>query len=104
MIKELTASQLAEWEAYDKLSLIGDEREDFRISYLATILTNLAIAIHGKSGTSPKKVEDFLFNWDVSKPKEELSPEKVKELFMGMKNAVGKQNRRKNTPPKALQK
>lgn len=88
---------------------IGEERADFRISYLATIITNLAIGISGKKGAQPKTVKDFLIDWDVSKPKKGTqSIEDIKRIFGGIaevnKKEQEKRNRNSKRIPKSLQK
>lgn len=96
--------------AFDSLSLIGDERDDFRISYLASIITNLAIGIHGKKGSQIKEVKDFLFDWDVTKPKINgtQSTEEILQIFGGIGERNVKADKSKvnnrNRPPKSLQK
>ena len=100
---------MAEWQAFDSLSPIGEERADFRMSYLATIITNLAIGIHGKKGSKPKTVKEFLLDWDTSKPKQGTqSIEDMKRIFM----EIGAMNKKKEERkvrdnkriPKSLQK
>lgn len=75
---------MADWYAFDKLEPIGEHRDDFRTSYLAAVITNLAISIHGKKGSKQKQIKDFLLEWDVGKPKGTQSPEEIKNLFMGI--------------------
>lgn len=106
-MEKLTSSQLAEWYAFDRLDPIGKARDDFRISYLATIVTNLAIAINGKKGTKPKEVKDFILDWDSGKEKGTQSPEEMKRIFMDIA-AMNKKKEEKvrdnKRIPKSLQK
>lgn len=98
---------MAEWQAFNNLEPIGEQRDDFRISYLATIITNLAISIHGKKGSKPKEIKDFLLDWDSSKPKGTQSPEDMKRVFMDIAamNKKKEENKRDNKrKPKSLQK
>ncbi len=93
---------------------IGEARGDFRTSYLASIITNLAIAIHGQKGTRPKNVSDFIFDWDVTKPKEgtQQSAEDIKRIFSAIaatnskKEEKDKKRALRNSKriPKSLQK
>ena len=43
---------------------IGDARDDYRISFMASLLSNLAIRINGKKGAKLTSVKDFIFDWD----------------------------------------
>jgi len=98
---------LAEWIAFDGLYPIGEQRADFRTSYLATIITNLVIGIHGKKGARTKEVKDFLLDWDTSKPKGTQSPEDMKRIFQGIAATMEKEknnNRDNKRIPKSLQK
>ena len=99
---------MAEWYAYDRLDPIGEARDDFRMSYLASTITNLAISINGKKGAKLTNVKDFLLDWDVSKPKETQSIEDMKRVFAGIA-ATSKSNTSaskidKYRKPKSLQK
>ncbi|MCK9544827.1 MAG: hypothetical protein M0R03_22670 [Novosphingobium sp.] len=78
------------------------------MSYLATIITNLAISIHGKAGSKPKEIKDFLIDWDVSKPKEigTQSIEDIKRIFGGIAEANKRKESKKRDSkrlPKSLQ-
>lgn len=92
---QLTSYQLSEWEAYDRIDPIGSWRDDFRISYIASLLTNLVIRVHGKKGAKLTEVKEFLFDWSGEIRKGELtkkqSPEEMKAIMMAI--AAG-QNKR----------
>lgn len=75
---ELTAKQLAEWEAYDRLDPIGRWRDDFQMAYLASTMTNLAISIHGKKGAKLTQVIDYMPKWDEEK--QEYKVQTVEEM------------------------
>lgn len=107
LIEKLTASQLAEWQAYDRLDPIGEARDDFRMSYLASTITNLAISINGKKGAKLTEVKDFLLDWDRDKPnKGTQSIEDMKAVFMGIAAANNKKETKRDNKriPKSLQK
>jgi len=90
--KGLTLNQLIEWEAYDRLDPIGTWRDDFRIAALDTIVTNLAIDIHGKKGSKHKEISDFMPDWSgEGKVKKMQSVEEMKEFLLGF---AKKQNKR----------
>jgi len=85
--KHLTASQLIEWEAYDTLEPIGEWRADYRISFLASLLTNLVIQTMGKKGAKLTKIEDFLFDWDGSvADSKKQTPKQMKDILMAIVN------------------
>ena len=79
------------------------------MSYLATIVTNLAIGINGKKGSRPKEIKDFILDWDTSKPKEGTmqSVEDMKRIFMDIaavnKKKEEKTSRNSKRIPKSLQ-
>lgn len=52
------------------------------MAYLETIITNIAIGVHGKKGTEAKKLTDFLIDWDPEgKPEKKQSPEEMLAIF-----------------------
>jgi hypothetical protein len=85
----LSASQLMEWEAYDSLDPVGSWREDIRVAYLSSLITNLAISTHGKKGSRLTKVEDFMLEWDeeAREAKQQgQSTEEIKEILLSFAN------------------
>jgi hypothetical protein len=70
-MNEITSEQFSEWEAYDRLDPIGKWREDFRLAYLCSMVTNLVISVHGKKGTKMTSPIDFMLDWDMTKIQEE---------------------------------
>lgn len=70
MLDELTSTQLSEWEAYDRIDPIGTWRDDFRMSYLAALLTNIAIRTNAKKGTPLVSLSEFILDWDIRAPRE----------------------------------
>ena len=76
---------MAEWEAFNKIEPIGEERRDYRFSYLMTVISNIAISAFGGKGKSKMtKVSDFEFLWDTTRPKEAQTIGNMKEILMGM--------------------
>ena len=93
--------------AFSRLDPIGEARDDFRMSYLASTITNLAIKINGKKGAKLTNVKDFLLDWDTDKPKGTQSIEDIKRVFMEIAAANNKKDSRninKKRIPKSLQK
>ena len=62
---------------------IGDIRDDYRISFLASMITNLAIRVNGKKGAKLTSVKDFIFDWGVgeSSGTKTQSVEEMKSVF-----------------------
>lgn len=50
MLEAMTAGQLAEWEAYDRLEPIGGYRQDYMIGSVIKIVLELAQAVYGRKG------------------------------------------------------
>jgi len=84
LLDELTSTQLSEWIAYDKIDPLGDWREDYRFSFLSSLITNLAIRTHGEKGAKLTTVEDFMFVWDPAEmeDKKEQGIEEMKKLLL----------------------
>jgi hypothetical protein len=102
-LDHLTSVQLSEWEAYDRLDPIGTWREDFRMAYVSSLITNLAISIHGKKGTKPMNIMDFMPKWDSQEPEntvvKQQSVEEMKKALLQIAQAQNKKVARVNKPP-----
>ena len=92
MLDQLTSKQISEWEAYDKLDPVGTWREDFRLAYLSSLVTNISIKVHGKSGAKLTQPLDFMLEW--GKEKEEIVQQSVEQMKEFMLNFARNQNRR----------
>ena len=94
---------MSEWEAYDRIDPIGTWREDFRMAFLSSLITNLTISVHGKKGTKMTNVMDFLPIWDIQadKPKEVKiqSIEEMKKVFQEIARVHNKKARSLKKPP-----
>lgn len=75
----LTAEQLMEWEAYDRLEPIGDERIELHIAVLCATVTNLFKRALGTKGTKLSSPLDFLICWDKD-PQQEEAPVPVQSI------------------------
>jgi len=62
-LEQLTAGEIAEWEAYDRLDPIGDGRTDLHFAILMSQITNLFIGAYGKKGAKITKPEDYIIDW-----------------------------------------
>lgn len=81
---ELTASQLAEWEAFYTISPFDDVKEDLRYAHLCSLIMNLTIQVNAKKGTKLTEAKDFLIEWDSTAPKEQKvqSVEDMKKFLL----------------------
>lgn len=81
----LTATQLAEWEVYLAIDPLSEQKQDVRMAYMASLITNLVIRSLGKSGAKLTSIKDFMIEWDFEKagPKQQ-SPEEMKRILLGI--------------------
>lgn len=109
----MTSRQLSEWEAYDRIDPIGEYRDDIRLAYLSTLISNLTISVHGKAGARFQKLEDHMIEWDLGKekPVQRQSVEEMKKALMSLAKSqnskIKKENdrwTRENRPPKRFRK
>ena len=63
LLDQLTSYQISEWEAFNFIDPIGDERSDLQMAILATTIFNLAVDIHAKKGTKHREITDYLPKW-----------------------------------------
>jgi len=63
------------------------------LAYISSLLTNLAISIHGKKGTKNTVPIDFMLDWDLEKVKEPKK-QSVEEMKAILKEIADNQNRR----------
>jgi hypothetical protein len=108
----LTSNQLSEWEAYDRLDPIGIWREDFRMAYIASLITNLTISVHGKKGAKQTNIMDFMPVWDEEGKKQgggqkTQSVEDMKSALLSIAKAQNEREARKkqivSRPPTKFQ-
>ena len=65
--------------AYDRLEPIGEWRADFRMSYLASLITNIAIKVFGEKRQKLTTPKDFLLEWDKEKKAQTI--EEMKQIL-----------------------
>ncbi len=103
-MEQLTAAQLTEWEAYDELEPIGEQRADFRIALLCMVIKNLAISAWASKGTKLATIGEFLdlMRWDKEpevlieeKPKKQMSDNLLTRIFKDWAGMVGAKDNRK---------
>ena len=99
----LTSVQLSEWEAYDRFDPVGSWRDDFRLAYLNSLITNLTIGVHGKKGAKHTSPMDFMLEWGEGKkePKTQ-SVEEMKEILMAFAKRQNKSVAKKRTTPPVI--
>ena len=100
----MNAVQLSEWEAYDRLDPIGTWRDDFRMAYLASIITNIAIKWNaGKKQVKLIELMEFMPQWDRQETKEvkKQSVEDMRDFLLSFAKAHNKAIEKKNikSPP-----
>lgn len=98
----LSGFQISEWEAFDRLDPIGSWRDDFRMAYIAAILTNLTIAVNGKKGAKLSTPINFMPKWDsdgIAEIKRQ-TPEEMKEMLLSIVKDHNKRVKKNIMPPK----
>jgi len=100
LLNYLTSTQFSEWEAYDRLDPIGTWREDFRLAYLSSLVTNLTISVHGKKGAKHTTPMDFMLDWTgTTKEPKKQSVEEMKEILMAFAKRQNKSVAKKRVSP-----
>lgn len=96
-MKQLTATQWAEWEAYLSIDPINERKQDYRMSFLYSLLTNLVIRALGSKGAKLTTVEDFVLDWDAeytnklkNEEKKITAPKRIFEIFSAIAEAQNK--------------
>jgi len=113
LLDELTSVQLSEWQAYDRLEPIGEERREYSTASLSALIVNISRKIWGEKGAEMVSSDLFMPEWDADWDEMDKVPVKkqtvaqMKEIALGI---VGRQNRKverdekisKRGPPKKL--
>jgi hypothetical protein len=76
----VTSHQLSEWEAYDRLEPIGAWRADFRMAFLASLITNTVRQLYGKKGAKMTSPTDFMPDWGDENIEPKTPPQSVEEM------------------------
>ena len=91
-MNSLTAKQLTEWEVFLSIDPLGQRKQDYRLAYIASLITNLVIRTMGKKGDKLTNLGDFLIEWDAeeaNRPKVQ-SVQSMKELLLGLASTHNK--------------
>lgn len=86
----LTANQLSEWEAYDKMDPMGDWRHDFRMAFLSSLINNIVTALYADKKKSVKYTtpKDFMPNWGgEGQTEEKQSVDDMKAILLAIAKA-----------------
>lgn len=85
-MKELTATQLAEWEAYNVVDPIGFERIEFNFGILCALISNALKALYGDKNEKATSPIDFMPDWVGTRDntKEQQSIEQMKKILMAL--------------------
>jgi len=86
LLADLTSKQISEWLAYDKLDPIGSWREDYRLAFISSLITNIALRQYGKKEAKLTEVSDFMLIWDeeARRKSKEQTPEEMKEILLNL--------------------
>jgi len=90
----LTAGEIAEWEVYDSLDPIGDYRLEMTLAYGLSIIANILIKAHFKSGSKELKPKDFLIDWSGELKEDEGKKQSVEDMKRFMMQFAKQQNKR----------
>ena len=104
LLDVLSAKQIQEWEAFDRVQPIGGKRLDFYFAFLMTSIHNLAISVHGKKGAKQFEFEDFIPNWVGTKEEPKvMSSGEMKQWWKGFAkkhNERVRERQKQNLKPK----
>ncbi len=91
---ELTSFQISEWEAYDRIDPIGTWRDDFRMAYMSSLITNLTISVHGKKNTKHTDIMDFMPRWDNVGDEKQIKKQSLDDMKKALIDIASSQNKK----------
>lgn len=109
LLEDLSAKQVTEWEAYNRIQPVGARRSDFYFSYLMTAVHNIAVGFSGNKNAKQFKIEDFIPNWTGIEEEPEVMPvDAMKQFWIDFaethnKQVVKEQEQAKKPPKKGKQ-
>ncbi|MCK9525927.1 MAG: DUF4035 domain-containing protein [Limnochordia bacterium] len=68
-----------EWQAYDALEPIGDERFDLLVAGISSVVSNIARQLYGEKGVRMTTAADFLPEWDIYTAREKIAKKKKEQ-------------------------
>jgi hypothetical protein len=83
-LERITSSQLAEWEAYDRIEPIGGYRQDYRFAQVCHLIFDLAQSIYGKRGQRRKSSPMDFMPWGPEQkvPVKKQTVEEMKQTMI----------------------
>ena len=91
-MEQLTATELAELQAYDSIDPFGNVEATYMMASFMAIVVNALQSIYAKKGTTPKSVDasDFIPKWGnkVPKKKREQTVEEQKRVLQTLVASV----------------
>lgn len=84
-MEQLSASEIAEWEAFYRLEPAPDWKDDVRNSQAVSTIGNLLIRAYFKEGSELLDSKDFLIDWEEGKTLTQKDKEK-RQSVEEMKN------------------
>jgi len=110
-LDQLSAFQISEWEAVDRIDPIGTWREDFREAKLEAMLVNIVSRLYAKKGHTPEMVNpiDFMPDWtgDRVNVLKQQSMEDIKRTMLAIAKVQNKKvvaQKKHDEPPTKLKK
>lgn len=109
MLDVLTSYQLSEWEAYDRLDPIGEDRADFRIARLISVVENIARTVWGEEGVEMTIPADYMPEWDKEdeddiESKKRQTVEEMKQVMLSITDRQNREVKRRKDRPKKKRK
>jgi hypothetical protein len=103
LLDKLNSYQISEWEAFNYIDPIGDERKDIHMAILAATIFNLAVDIHAKKGTKHMEITDFIPKWGSDGEDDEItqSVDEMKNVLLSLAKSTNKKiqkPRQRNKP------
>jgi len=97
----LTAEQISEWMAYDKLEPIGKKRDEYGWAQICSTMENIVRNLYRKKGETPKLTTplDFMPNWGgliVQEKKKGQSVEEMKQVLLSTARIHNRKIEKKN--------
>ena len=102
LLDQLNSYQISEWEAFNMLSPIGDERADLHMAILATTLFNLFVDIYAKKGTKHRELIDYMPNWSGEEVEKKQSVEEMKNFLLEFAKGHNEKLRKRKEKVKAV--
>ena len=89
---QLSAFEISEWEAYDRIDPIGVWRGEFSLAKIESLIVNIANALYHKEGEKPVVTTptDFMVKWGDENREPEVkqqSIEEMKQAFLAIASA-----------------